>query len=310
MSLPRAAIRVSVVIPAYNVDQWVGAALDSVLSQSLAPHEVIVVDDGSTDRTTDVLAGFKDVRVIRQDNQGLAGARNAGAAEAAGACDAIFFLDADDQLAGPTALAEFASALERHPNAGVVTSNYTRLPTGAAAGEVAWPGAYGERVLQRHQLGEIVRRNRLQANSLLRIQIWKAFPFQDGVIGAEDLDLWLRLLLAGVPVVVLGAPLVQVLLKRPGALTTRRNLMRASRRRVFESLSAHREKLTSRERLLTAYQLVRASLGEFAESDNPSQARNALATSPAGLVRATERLLRVPGLPHLLRKFDRGDNPS
>src|SRR5688572_16670897 len=86
---------VSVVIPTYNYGRFIGIALRSVLEQTLPPSEIIVVDDGSTDGTGEVVAGFGNaVRYIRQDNAGVCAARNRGVAESSG--ELIAFLDADD----------------------------------------------------------------------------------------------------------------------------------------------------------------------------------------------------------------------
>lgn len=86
---------VSVIIPTYNRAHSVGAALDSVLAQEPPADEVIVVDDGSTDGTTEVLAAYGDrITVVRQDNAGAAAARNAGVRRARG--DWVAFLDSDD----------------------------------------------------------------------------------------------------------------------------------------------------------------------------------------------------------------------
>jgi glycosyltransferase involved in cell wall biosynthesis len=87
--------KISVVIPAYNSEKCIRETLDSVLSQTLSPHEIIVVDDGSKDNTAAVVRSFGDrIRYIRQDNQGIAGARNTGIHSASG--DWIAFLDHDD----------------------------------------------------------------------------------------------------------------------------------------------------------------------------------------------------------------------
>lgn len=97
--------KVSVVIPTYNRAATLGAAVESALAQTRPPAEVIVVDDGSSDATADVLSAFGDrIRVLRQENRGVAAARNRGAVAAAG--DYLLFLDSDDVLA--------PVAIERH----------------------------------------------------------------------------------------------------------------------------------------------------------------------------------------------------
>ena len=90
--------RFSVVIPAFNAAATLARAIDSVRAQSWPAHEIIVVDDGSSDDTADIARRFGDaVRLIRQRNGGVSVARNAGAAAATG--DWLAFLDADDWYA-------------------------------------------------------------------------------------------------------------------------------------------------------------------------------------------------------------------
>lgn len=88
-------MRVSVVIPCYDSDRYLGEAVESALMQGLAPHEVIVVDDGSRDESVAVARSFGErVTLIESVHQGASAARNLGCAAASG--DAIAFLDADD----------------------------------------------------------------------------------------------------------------------------------------------------------------------------------------------------------------------
>jgi glycosyltransferase involved in cell wall biosynthesis len=88
-------LSVSVVIPNYNYARFVGQAIESALSQSVKPLEVIVVDNGSTDHSLEVLRAFGDrIRLIAQQNRGQSGARNAGIEAARG--ELVAFLDADD----------------------------------------------------------------------------------------------------------------------------------------------------------------------------------------------------------------------
>lgn len=88
-------MRISTIIPAYNAGRYIAAALDSVLSQTRPPDEIIVVDDGSTDETAGVLQAYaSQIRMMRQDHGGAARALNLALAAATG--DTLAFLDADD----------------------------------------------------------------------------------------------------------------------------------------------------------------------------------------------------------------------
>ena len=69
---------VSVVIPCYKHAHYLGEAIESVLNQTYDNYEIIVVDDGSPDNTVEVARQYSQVRLIRQNNQGLSAARNTG----------------------------------------------------------------------------------------------------------------------------------------------------------------------------------------------------------------------------------------
>ena len=109
MAEPR--LDIGVVIPAYNAERFLAQALESALAQSRPPADVVVVDDGSSDRTAAVAERFgSPVRVVRQSNGGIGAARNRGMASVGG--ELIAFMDADDLLARDS-LACRAEALER-----------------------------------------------------------------------------------------------------------------------------------------------------------------------------------------------------
>ena len=104
---------ISVVIPAYNRETYLAEAIESALGQTLPPGEIIVVDDGSTDRTVEIARSFGGkVRCISQDNQGVGTARNTGLKAAAGSL--IAFLDSDD-IWVRRKLEIQAAYLEAHP---------------------------------------------------------------------------------------------------------------------------------------------------------------------------------------------------
>ena len=108
---------VSVVIPCFNQAKFLRGAIASVRSQTWPAIESIVVDDGSTDDTSAVAYEEGVTTVVRQENRGLSGARNAGLAAAHG--EFVVFLDADDELL-PDAVRSGVDALQRHPDAGGV----------------------------------------------------------------------------------------------------------------------------------------------------------------------------------------------
>lgn len=109
---------ISVVIPAYNYGRFIGAAIESVLSQTYPAAEVLVIDNGSTDNTEEVVATFGDaVRYFYEDNLGVSVARNLGVDRSTG--DLIAFLDADDYWE-PTCLERAVAKFELGDDIGLV----------------------------------------------------------------------------------------------------------------------------------------------------------------------------------------------
>ena len=108
---------VSAIMPVFNGEQFLEAALRSVLAQDYEPLEIVVCDDGSTDRTPEILASFPSVEVVRQQQRGAAAARNAAVAASSGELAAFF--DADD-LWPANRLSLQAQYLLDHPEAACV----------------------------------------------------------------------------------------------------------------------------------------------------------------------------------------------
>lgn len=183
---------VSVVMSVYNGDRYLAASLDSVLSQEDVEFEVVVVDDGSTDRSPAILAeyGRRDsrVRVIRQENAGLTKALARGCSKAKG--DLIARQDADD-VSLPGRLAKLAAVLQQNAGVAVAASwvewigpldeplMTTRFPEGPEAGT---KGVLEERRSPVHG-SAMFRKADLEAVGGYR----PAFYF------AQDSDLWMRL---------------------------------------------------------------------------------------------------------------------
>ena len=115
---------VSVVIPSYNCERFIAETLESVVGQSYGDLEVIVVDDGSTDGTPEVVRRFAPrVRLVQQESAGVCAARNRGIAEARGRYVAL--LDHDDYWF-PDKLGAQVDVLESHPEVGVVFTAFLR----------------------------------------------------------------------------------------------------------------------------------------------------------------------------------------
>jgi glycosyltransferase involved in cell wall biosynthesis len=111
------SLLVSVIIPCYNQAHFLHEAIESVLKQTYPHFEIIVVDDGSPDNASKVAALYPNVHCVRQQNQGLPGARNAGFRVSKG--NYLIFLDSDDRLL-PKALEFGVNSLNAHPECGYV----------------------------------------------------------------------------------------------------------------------------------------------------------------------------------------------
>ncbi len=114
-------LEVSVIIPVHNCEAYIGEAIESVLRQSFRGFEIIVVDDGSSDRSAEIAASYPDVRLVRRAYEGVSAARNCGIMEAE--ADLIAFLDADD-LYRDDKLKLQTDYMVAHPECDVVFSDY------------------------------------------------------------------------------------------------------------------------------------------------------------------------------------------
>lgn len=140
MTKPTSPVRqpaVSVVVPVYNKEHYLRRAVDSVLAQTYTDFELVLVDDGSTDRSLDVARSYADprVRVIHQANGGEGAARNRGLAEAR--APMIALLDGDDQWA-PTLLEALMGLVRDFPQAGIYCAPYVFVEPGGVRVAPQW----------------------------------------------------------------------------------------------------------------------------------------------------------------------------
>jgi glycosyltransferase involved in cell wall biosynthesis len=183
---------VTVIIPAYNAERYIGAALASIERQTLRDVEVLLVDDGSSDgtiREAERFAGVLDLKIIRQPNAGPAAARNRGIRQARGRFCA--FLDADDIML-PERLQEQAALLEARPDLGLV---HTDLMTFDDSGVIhrtrrAFSNPCGGAILDRLLLDNFITTSTVMAPTE---RLRAAGFFNERRRVSEDFELWLRM---------------------------------------------------------------------------------------------------------------------
>ena len=199
---------VSVLIPCYNREGSLPAAIESASAQSAPPAEIVVVDDGSTDGSAAVAEGFgPPVRVVRQANGGAAAARNRGLAECRG--EWVAFLDSDDIWA-PDKLERQLAAAAAVPDADLVFCD-TRTRAGSAGepGAELMPSRFtlggvrdrgepaGEGLLafDRSHFEGMLERCRVITSAVLVRRGLPGLHFPEHIWGSEDWAVWLNLIL-------------------------------------------------------------------------------------------------------------------
>jgi len=179
---------VAVIIPCFNQAHYLGEAIESVLSQTLPPAEVVVIDDGSEDNSYEVAGRYEGVRRIRQRNKGVAAARNTGWRQTG--AEYLVFLDADDRLL-PEALKVGIGALSQRLQVAFV-SGFSRDID--ADGTVV-RGVGQPRVGQDHYLRLLEDCFIWSGSSIVyrRSALEAVAGFDEGLGAADDYDLYLRL---------------------------------------------------------------------------------------------------------------------
>ena len=220
----------SIIVPLYNKAPYVRKALESIASQTYRDFELIVVDDGSTDNSLEVVNEYirdvlcvmcdvcKNVRVSHQKNSGVAAARNRGVAESHG--EYVCFLDADDWWES-TFLEEMDRLIAEYPDAGIYASNYiyykpgkTHVALSLPRGYLDYPKAYYEGSSMPVWTG---------ATCMLRKVFDEMGGFPLGIKLGEDFLLWAKTALH-YPVAFSEKPLAYYNNDVPASLRATRNL--------------------------------------------------------------------------------------
>ncbi len=297
---------VSVIIPCYQSARTVGAAISSALTQTYPRVEVVVVDDGSSDASAAVLAGYGDlIRVITQPNAGVSAARNRAVEAASG--ELIATLDADDILLP----GHVAAAVDAWQAAGggrrfVTCEAYVLGPEGIFPGRRVLPAGAVPPAAQRRA---ILERNIVSIMSLFPAAMHHELGgFDTSLTHCEDYDFWARAVFSGWEIVFQAHP--HALYRRAAGSASRASEkilagLEKVRRNLYEQ---HGAELSGEERELLELTLTHGpgeahvAAGESAlASGDRERARDefALASrlSPGDRrLRLKARLLRVPGL--------------
>ncbi len=187
---------VSTIVPAYRAAATIGRAVDSALAQTLPPSEIIIVDDGSPDDLAGALAPYGDrVRLVAKPNGGAASARNFGIEQATG--EWIAFLDADDYWE-PQRLERQFDLVRRHPEVGFLASRFFTEEPGSTRQPPLLHDAHLFDKVQ-HSSGALalaVAHRVWTTTVLVRRRVLGAHRFDEHLKTAEDIDLWIRLVLA------------------------------------------------------------------------------------------------------------------
>lgn len=251
----KASPLVSIIIPTYNSSKFIEGAIESAINQTYKNIEIIVIDDGSTDNTLELLKKYKNIHVITQTNKGVAAARNAGIEIASG--DYIAILDSDDRWMKNRL--EIMIPLIEKSKCDLIISNYYYVDE---------------------------NRNKISLSPVLsekysipsfeeqyKMLLWKAINFTTMIVRAdkiklaggydeslrgeaEDYDLWLRLLRDGSTYTYVDEPLVEYML-RSGSLS--KNYSKNRKRALKKIFAKHEDKVG----LIKTYILYRYHLGGY-----------------------------------------------
>jgi hypothetical protein len=281
-----AAPSFSVVIAAYEAADTISEALASAVAQTLPATEILVVDDGSTDNTAEIVADFgQGVKLLRQANGGEAAAKNAGTRAASG--EFVVFLDADDTFA-ERRLERLAELAVARPDLDVLTTD-AWIEVGTTRVRRCYDETWS--FPTENQRTEIVRRNFVFGLAAVsRKRLLASGGFDETLRFATDWDLWCRLIFDGARVGLVDEPLASYRL-RPAGLSAQRPLLLRGRCLVLER-ALTRDDLSASER-----SIAEASLRRERRNALVAEARWALAARSPDARRSARALATAAGIP-------------
>ena len=193
---------IDVIIPTYNRRHTLGRAIDSVLIQSLKPAEIIIVDDGSTDGTQELISiNYPDITYIKSENKGVSAARNLGIKHSQS--DWLAFLDSDDEWL-PNKLEKQSAAISNQKEYKVVHCDEIWFRNGNRVNSKIKHQKYGGSIFEKCLPLCVVSPS---AVIIHRVLFKELGLFDENLPACEDYDLWLRIC-ALYPVLYLDAPLL------------------------------------------------------------------------------------------------------
>lgn len=259
----------AVLIAAYNAESTIVETLESALGQTLAPSQVIVCDDGSTDRTAELVSGFApQVELVSQPNSGDAAARNAALARAT--TTHVVVLDSDDMLE-PRCLEAYRAALRARPDLDLVTCDAYLEADGVLLGRYYGQVAYF--VVDDQRLGALHQHFVFGFPAIRRAALLAVGGWSTEAHPIADTDLFLRLALAGSAAGLVYEPLARYRLRADSLSDDRARGLRAMVQVVERALE--HPSLTPEERVAVEADLrVKERLTRVAELEDALRRRS------------------------------------
>jgi hypothetical protein len=280
-----AAPRFSVIVAAHQAANVIGEALDSIRQQTIAPLEIVVCDDGSSDDLESALSPYRDeIQLIRKEHGGEASAKNAAAKAARG--DFVVILDADD-LYLPQRLEALTALARARPDLDILTTDAYLVVHGRPVRRNYGPNWRFDVVDQRRA---ILQRNFIFGHAAVRRErLLEHGGFDEAILWTTDWDLWLRLILDGSLAGAVDEPLAHYRLW-PTSLTARRRELTLGKIATLEKAQRN-DALRPEERAVVANALAghQRELGLI-------DLRNAVVAGDAGVRRVALELLAERGL--------------